>query len=184
MGKVWKEGSPLQEAIRPDSVTLVVGGPGSGKTEATSVLASMARAGGGAIHIINRGNTPTGADKINKRLSQSVREAGKGDLVIGREVFESDNVNFLEIGLLARKRNVTVLLEMQTVDLGAARDVGCDILVMRLMPYTYHAQSLSDLTRKDIAQIDSFRTGEGILLSQGQKPNSLRVEMLRSEFAV
>ncbi len=180
MVEVWKESSKLKETVRPGGVTLVIGCPGSGKTEVTTALASMAQADGCVVHLTNRSQSPTEDDKINRRLSQSIREASKGDLIIGREVFESDNTNFLQVGILAHKRNVTVLLEMQTADLGAARDVGCDVLLMRFTPYARHAESLSDLTPKEIAQINNFQPGEAILLSQRQKPKRVRVEMLRS----
>ena len=186
MGEVWKEGSQFQETVRHGGVTLVVGCPGSGKTEATSVLASIAKADGGATHVVGRCNRlaePVEDGEIDKRLSQSVREAKEGDLVIGREVFECDNVNFHKLINLARKRNVTVVVEMQTADFGAVRDDGCDVLVMRMMPPARFANTLPDLAPKDIARISNFRPGEGILLSRGQKPKGVRVEMLRSALA-
>ena len=182
MDNVWNEGGQLSDAVRDGGVTLVVGTSGSGKTEATSILAAMAKADGRTTHVVERRNRLAEPDRdgeVDELLYQAVFGAGEGDLVIGREVFESDNVKFPNLVILARKRNVTVAVEMQTAGFRAARDEGCDVLVMRMaLSPDLLASALPDLPPKEIKRIIAFRVGEGIMISQEGQRRDVRVEML------
>ncbi len=166
---VWKKGRPLEELVSLYAVTLVVGGPGSGKSEATSVLANLVNTSGGAVHVVDRDYRlakPVQEGEIDHPLSESVQKASDGDLVIGREVFECDQIDFRSLTSLARKRRVTVVIEMQSADLDSVRDHGCDILVMRSRLLEYQMKNLTGLGAKEIAQINAFQPGEGVFLSE------------------
>ena len=184
MNSVWREGGRLNDAIRLGAVTLVVGAPGCGKTTATSVLSGMAKTEGRKTHLVDR---DVQYGDMGNRLLQNIQEAADGDLVIARDVFETDGVSFTGIATDARKRNLSVAIEMQTVDLNAALNDGFDVLAMRLSPglleYNSSAAAHLDCFKPDRASLLCVRTGEGFMLSQGHKPKRIRVEISRPAVA-